>query len=93
MQVINIYKTNACRVDSINNPKFYTNENWLSVYALSCGYCEHIEINNIRFTLEKDGCYHVKVCGDNIKLWETHSVLINARRQFLKFIKEYSSCK
>jgi hypothetical protein len=67
--------------------KFYTENGWLSEYALDCGYIERIDHNNQWLSLWKEGCYHVRWHNfetDTRILWESFDTVEEARKFFTK---------
>ena len=66
---------------TILSPKFRNKSGSLTPYAFACGY---IETSPEGVELSKDGCWHVKFCDEKtgLRLWETASLLSEARRIF-----------
>lgn len=83
----------------MKNPKFYTKQNWLTPYALACGYIEISDVNNIRTTLYRDGgCQitHVRQhdFNNNQRVhWETFETLTEARKFYRKLTKGANCAK
>lgn len=70
----------------LEHPRFYTNDGWLTPYALACGYVEQKDYGPIRITLFRDGgCYHVQAYDHDQKIrrfWESFRTLTEARRHY-----------
>jgi hypothetical protein len=65
------------------------NKNELSGYALSCGYIDVKEKDNVRITLWKEGCFHVRKHNHNIGkriFWESFDTRIEAYKFFKKSV-------
>lgn len=63
--------------------KFYDKRGNLTNYALSCGYIERKEKNNVSITLWKEGCYHVRKVNNFLCkriFWESFDKLTDARK-------------
>ena len=73
------------------NTRFKTKANRLTPYALSCGYIEVAEYNEIRVTLcAEPGSYHVKAFDHKNMLrtmWYTFTTLTAARKKYDSYIK------
>jgi len=71
----------------------YTNDGWLNLYALGCGYMEKIEIAkaNISVSLWLEGVFHVRVHdhGQGKRIcWESFDTVDESREFFAKKVKE-----
>ena len=67
--------------------KFYNKDGTLTAYALACGYIETSEKNDIKITLWKEGCFHVRKHDFNkgIRIfWKSFDNLTSARKFFNK---------
>jgi len=76
------------KVDSRHpaHPRFYTKDEWLTPYALACGYMEEKYYGSVRVTLlHRDSVYHVRAYDHEKKVrrfWETFRTLTEARRYY-----------
>ena len=79
-----------------NCARYYTKSNWLSGYAMACGYIERIDFQKqiesfpaeIVLTLEKDSaCFHVKAYNFSTHerlQWDSFETVTQARKAFVK---------
>ena len=68
----------------------YTNEGWLNIYALNCGYMENLDIEEKNVALWLEGVYHVKAFDyDRMKriCWESFDTVGEARKFFVKQVE------
>ena len=70
------------RIKKMSIPLFKTKTNRLTDYALSCGYIERLEKNEVSITLWKEGCFHVRKHDYNKGriFWESFDSLPKARK-------------
>jgi hypothetical protein len=69
------------------SPVFKTKSGQLTPYALACGYIEQVEENEVRTTLWKEGCYHVRQHDFKEKgriFWDSFTKLTDARRDLIR---------
>jgi hypothetical protein len=76
--------------------KYITAKNWLTHYALACGYMESVKTNtrDISLTLWHDGgaCFHVRLhCHStaNRIFWDSFDTLPEARKAFSAACREW----
>lgn len=76
----------------------YTNDGWLNLYALSCGYLERMEIEDGRYWvslwLESSGEFNVRAhdfTNQERLCWESFDSLNEAREFFAKKVEELSN--
>lgn len=68
----------------------YTNDGWLNLYALNCGYIESIEVEETSVILWLEGVYHVRVYdhGRHERIcWESFDTVGEARKFFLQQVE------
>ncbi len=89
------YVTNAHAIDSKNGicmmSQFYDGE-WLSEYALDCGYIETFEEEGQWIRMWKEGCFHVRHHNftDRERVsWESYDTIGEARKALDKAINTY----
>lgn len=72
--------------------KYYTKAGRLTPYALSCGYVEQEEHNNIQTTLWlSHGAYHVRqhdYGGRGRITWESFRSLVAARKRYSALVRQ-----
>lgn len=78
---------------SVQHPRFYTKEGWLTPYAMACGYIHRTEVNrvSVEFWSEHQH-YHVRShCyqGGGRLAWDTFTSITAARSAFLRHQRMY----
>jgi len=72
----------------------YTNEGWLNLYALGCGYVECLDVEATSVRLWLEGVFHVRV-HDHGRMkricWESFDTVEEAREFFAKKVGELSA--
>lgn len=89
----NARRTEASKLSAADLALFYDGE-WLSLYALACGYIERCVTDVSHISLSNDspgsGVFHVRGLLGGEHYWETFEDVHSARRDFRRIIARKS---